>query len=210
MYTVYGSQNTGAFAIEAALKLAGEDYDYVTVNTRMGAHREAEFIAINPRQQVPALRLPDGSVMTESAAMLLHVADSFPTANLLPEPGTSARAQAYRWIVFLSANIYEADLRYYYAERYTAENGNPRAVREAALAQLDSGLAIIADVMKGRSTLLDSGWSLCDLYLTMLCQWHPESDRLFADHPALRKCVDETLSLPAVRAAAEKHPEMLG
>lgn len=210
MFRLYWSRNTGAFAVEATLALANADYELVTVDTKSGAHRQDDYLSVNPRMQVPTLRLPDDTVITESAAILLYLADIFPDAHLLPPAGSPARAQAYRWLVFMSANIYEADLRYYYSERYAGEGGNQEGVQTAALAHLNRNLGIISAYMAGRDTVLDEGWGLCDLYLTMLCQWHPDKDRLYAEHPPLKACVARTLAYPTVARIVDRHPRISG
>jgi len=119
MYKLYGSLGTGSASVEAALAEAGAEYQVIPVVTKDGAHLTDEYTTINPRQQVPSLQLPDGSVMTEGAAMMMHIADAFPQAALAPHAGTSARAQHDRWLVFLAVNIYEGELRRAYPERYS-------------------------------------------------------------------------------------------
>jgi glutathione S-transferase len=104
MYKLYGTKGTGTSAIKAALAEAGVPFEEVEVATREKQHLTAGYQKINPRQQVPALMLPDGSIMTETAAMLLHIADAHPAARLAPPPGTPARAQHDRWLVFLAVN----------------------------------------------------------------------------------------------------------
>ena len=93
MYRLYGSLGSGSAAVEAALAETGASYEVAVIDTKEDAHLSETFRRINPRQQVPALQLPDGSVMTEGSAMLLHLADAFPEADLAPRPGTPARAQ---------------------------------------------------------------------------------------------------------------------
>jgi glutathione S-transferase len=67
-------------APEAAFAEAGVDYDFVPVSRKTNENLTEDFRKINPRQQLPALMLPDGSIMTEGAAMLLHIGDAFPEA----------------------------------------------------------------------------------------------------------------------------------
>ena len=119
MYNLYGCNGTGSASVEAALALSGAEYAIVPIDTSKGEHLSPDFTAINPRQQVPALALPDGSLMTEGSAMMQHIADAFPAAGLAPQPGTPERAQHDRWLVFMAVNIYEGELRKAYAERYT-------------------------------------------------------------------------------------------
>lgn len=94
MYRLYGSLGTGSAAVEAALAESGAPYEVVTIDTKQDAHLTEEFRRINPRQQVQALQLPDGSVTTEGSAMLLHLADAFPEAGLAPKPGTAGPGPA--------------------------------------------------------------------------------------------------------------------
>ena len=88
MYRLYWARNTGAFAPEAAMTLAGVPFERLAVDTDAGEHQGEAYRRLNPMGQVPLLILPDGTAMTESAAMLLHLADRFPEAGLAPAPGT--------------------------------------------------------------------------------------------------------------------------
>lgn len=76
-----------------------------------GAHIEPSFL------QVPVLILPDGTKLTESAAMILQLNEDFP-GKLFPEKGP-ARATAFRWLLFMAVNLYETVLRYDYSGRFT-------------------------------------------------------------------------------------------
>src|SRR5262245_53876006 len=120
MYTLYGTVQTGTCAVEAALEEIGAPYRMVEVTTKEGAHLTEAYRAVNPRQQVPSLALPDGSVVTEGPAILIHLADSHRQAELAPEPGTPMRAQHDRWLIYFAVNVYEGELRKVFPDRYTA------------------------------------------------------------------------------------------
>ena len=167
MYRLYGSLGTGSGAVEAALAEAGADYEVVTTNTKEGAHLTEEFRRINPRQQVPALQLPDGTVVTETAALLLHIADAFPAAELAPKPGTSARAQHDRWLVFMAVNIYEGELRHYYPDRYADDAGS---VEEKAIAYVERHYAILDEAIRG-PFLFGDRMTMADIFLWTLSSW---------------------------------------
>ena len=64
MYRLFGSLGSGSGAVEAALAEAGANYEVVATATKDGAHLTEAYRVINPRQQVPALELSDGSVMS--------------------------------------------------------------------------------------------------------------------------------------------------
>ncbi len=131
-YRLYGRNATGSAAVEAAFAEAGVDYDLVDVPRNAGEAAAAGYLAVNPRGQVPALVLPDGTAIAEGTAILLHIADAFPASRLAPPPGSFARAHHDRWLLFLQANIYEGELRRYYPDRYTADPVCTENVRAAA------------------------------------------------------------------------------
>jgi glutathione S-transferase len=171
MYRLYGSQGSGSVSVEAALAEAGAEYEVVPTTTAEGRHLTEEFRRINPRQQVPALRLPDGSAMSEGAAMMLHLADAFPAAKLAPAPGSSARAQHDRWLIFMAVNIYEGSLREAYAHRYTDDpNGADRIVSNARAYQKRHFEILEATIGSGPYLAGDT-LTMSDIYLWMLANW---------------------------------------
>ena len=156
MYELYWSPATGAFVVEAVLEELGLAYERVSTITGQGEHRRPEYVAMNPLQQIPSLRLPDGTVMTETAAIVMHLCDCRPEAGLLPEPGTSERARAYRWLVLLAVNFYEADLRFYYPDRYTADPNGLEGVKQSAVQRMDRLLEVIE---KGAGARALAAWA---------------------------------------------------
>lgn len=171
MYRLYGSPGSGSAAVEAALAEVGADHQVTVVKTSDGEHRTDAFRVINPRQQVPALQLPDGSVMSEGAAMLLHLADAFPATRLAPLPGTSARAQHDRWLIFMAVNIYEAELRKAYCERYTDDAGGTKAVASNADTYIKRHYAILEQAIGSGPHLFGAELSMADIYLWTLASW---------------------------------------
>ena len=171
-YTLYSSLGSGGFAVEAALAKAGAPYTYVEIDTANQAHKQPAFLKINPLGQVPAMMLPDGTLMTESAAMVIHIAHLFPGANLAPKPGTSAHAKVLRWMLYMACNLYEADLRYYYPARYTTDPAGAGSVKAAGAAYMDKSFPIIEAGLDPYLAGNDLG--IADVYLAMLTTWSPE------------------------------------
>ena len=198
MYTLYWSARTGAFVVHAMLEELGVEYKLVTVDTQKGEHQTAEFLAINPRGQIPALKLPDGSVLAESAAIVLHLGDCHPETGLLPPPGDSARGQLYRWLFFATNNIYEADLRYYYSDRYTTDANGVEQVKTAAVSALDRWWDLVEAELKPDSYMLGEQFSALDIYMVMLIIWHPDTDGLFERCPKLQSLWQRVQQRPAI------------
>jgi len=174
MYTLYSRPNSGGFVAEVAFELAGVPINVVNVDK---AAPPAEFLAISPLGQVPALVLPDGRTMTESAAISIMIADLDPQAGLAPGASSPARADFLRWLLFMSSALYPAVLRYFYADRYTAAPSGVDAVRTAALAEIDRCFEIIEKALADRPWLAGDQMSIADVYLLMLAHWHPVADR---------------------------------
>ncbi|MGV3551390.1 glutathione S-transferase family protein [Rhizobium sp.] len=167
MYKLYGSFGSGSAAVEAALAETGVAYEVVMTNTKEDAHLTDAYRAINPRQQVPALELPDGSVMTEGSAMLLHLADAHPHTALAPAPGSSARAQHDRWLIFMAVNVYEGELRHFYPGRYS---DRPASVVAKALEYVERHYMIVDEAIKGPYFFGDT-LTMLDIYIWNMATW---------------------------------------
>ena len=90
MFTLYGDLGSGAFSAEAALAEAGAPYRFELVSLERNEQRQPAFLAINPSGKMPALKISEGEIITESAAILLTLADYFPQARLLPPQASQA------------------------------------------------------------------------------------------------------------------------
>jgi glutathione S-transferase len=182
-YTLYSHDGSGGFAVEAALVKAGAAHRVITVDTAKGEQNQPEFVAINPMRQVPVLVLPDGTTMTESAAIVVHLAAAFPDQALAPKPATPAHARFLRWMFFMAANLYEGDLRYFYAERYTTDPAGIEGVKGAGAAHMKKSFAVVEDALAPGPFLCGPALTMADVYLAMLMAWSPEpiaSRRLLA------------------------------
>ena len=130
--------------------------------------------------------------------MVLHLCDGDPEAGLLPAPGTTERAVAYRWLLLMATGLYESDLRYYYADRYTAEPAGVAGVKEAARQRLDRLFGIVEDALEPGPYLLGERFSACDLYLFMLALWHPGRIAHLERHPRLLRLARLVRQRPSV------------
>jgi GST-like protein len=106
MYTLIGAPGWGSAIAEALLDLSGLPYQVEDIDPKKPTTESKRLTALNPLAQVPTLLLPDGTVMSESAAIALHIADRAPAAALVPPPGDPTRDAFLRWLVFIVANVY--------------------------------------------------------------------------------------------------------
>lgn len=185
MYKLYTRPGSGGFVVEAALALANARFDQIDVPKT--DRPDQAFLDISPLNQVPVLTLPDGRSITESAAICMLLAERHPDAGLSPAPGEPGRADFLRWMAFMSSVLYPAVLRFYYAPRYTADAEGAKAVKQAAVAEMDRGFAIVDAALAGREWLAGDRLSLADIYLVMLVAWHPDAEKARTAWPGIQR-----------------------
>ena len=93
IFTLYGAAGSGSVPVEATLRLIGQDYRVIEAPTWEGEAERRKVASVNPMRQIPALVTPGGEVITESAAILIWLADSHPQARLSPALDDPRRAQ---------------------------------------------------------------------------------------------------------------------
>ncbi|RVD54775.1 glutathione S-transferase family protein [Mesorhizobium sp. M2D.F.Ca.ET.185.01.1.1] len=185
MYKLYTRPGSGGFVVEAALAMTGVPFEQIDVPKTDVP--DPAFLAISPLNQVPVLTLPDGHSLTESAAICILLAERHPKAGLAPDAGSPGRADFLRWMAFMSSVLYPAILRLYYAHRYIADGEGLQPVKQAAVAEMDRGFAILDQALAGRDCLAGETVSLADIYLVMLVAWHPDIEKARSAWPNIER-----------------------
>ena len=204
-YRLYGRRGAGSLAPQIVLEEIGAPYELLWFS-KSAADLEA-LRRINPAGKIPILTLPDGTAVTESAAILIHLTDAHPEAGLAPPTGTTAHARFLQWMVFLSANLYEAVLRYYYCERY-ATTGAAAAPAIKAQALNDYGAHLERIHGELSPYVLGDRLSAADPYLHMLAAWYPEDEAPLASRlPKLTQHAGLLRRRPATLKAERDHAE---
>ena len=146
---------------EAGVTFEIERVDLASHLTETGA----DFTQINPKGYVPALRLDDGQVLTEGAAIVQFIADLHPKAGLAPKPGTLERARLQEYLNYIAAEYHKA-----FAPLFSpnaSESAKAVAVTNVKR-RLDYFEKIFSD---GRSYLLGDTFSVADAYLFVISTW---------------------------------------
>ena len=203
-FTLYGDLGSGAFSAEAALAEAGAPYTFELVSLEKGEQKQPAFLAINPSGKMPALRLAEGEIITESAAILLTLADHFPQARLLPPQASNDRAQAYRWLAFMASEIYPIVEIVDYPDRFMPEGGEAGALRKIARDRIRERILIVERMVKG-PFLLAGGFSILDIYAAMFTRWSLEPDWKLAHIPRLMALAEAVSRRPAIAPVWQRH-----
>lgn len=206
MYTLYGSPQSGSAAIEAALVRAGAPHRIVRGSTWEPGPGLDELATLNPMKQVPTLRLPDGQVMTESAAILIELGLRYPASGLLPKaPGP--RAQAVRALVFIAANCYSNVSISDYPERWSVGARKPthERVRASAHLRLHEAWDRFADTFAADPFIAGAVPGAPDLLAAVVSHWSGARKHLGQSRPAFTALLDRIEAHPSVAKVFQRH-----
>jgi glutathione S-transferase len=174
MITLHYYPSNASFAPHVLLHELGVPFELQLVDRSHNAHKSPAYLRLNPNGLIPVL--VDGElVLYETAAILLHLADTHPQAGFAPPLGTPERAQLYKWMLWLSNTMQAMLMHYFYPDRMV-EPGNvegtaqvqaqARAKVGAMLQQIDDQLAL-----HGGPWLLGERYGIADPLAAMLCRW---------------------------------------
>jgi len=197
-YKLYGRPRWGSTLVEAQLVWYGLPFTYETVGDllRDPSSRTA-LEKVNPLAQVPTLVLPDGQVMSESAAITLLLADATGQDSLVPRPGAPERPAFLRWLVYLVANVYPT---FTYAD-IPGRFVEVEAAQQPFVATVEAYRDRLWHQVEGEARapwFLGDRFSALDLYVDVMTRWGRRRPWFEANTPRLfaiaRRC-DELPSL---------------
>lgn len=204
-YLLYGCPGSGSAAVEMALQRCGLAYQLVRAASWEPGPGLEELAAHNPLRQVPTLLLPDGKVLSESAAILIHLGLEHPP--ILP---ATERARCLRGLVFIAANCYSAVGVSDFPERWTtsADDQAHEAVRQAARAQLHLAWQHFADQFfdpSQRPWLSGAQPGALDFLAVVVSSWSGARPALKRLRPAFHAFLQTLQAHPAVAPVYRAH-----
>lgn len=204
-FTLYGEPDSGSFTPEAMLALVGASVTLIDLDLTKLDQRKPEFLAINPVGRIPALMTPEGTLLTESVAIVLHLAERFPAAGFLPPVGSVERARAYRAMLMVAGEVYPAVTREDYPERFTPTGEAAEAIRAQAVTDLQNAWALIERAIVTGPFVLGDTFSAADLYLTGISRFILEPAWRAAHLPKIEAIARHVARLPAVAPVYRRH-----
>ena len=196
--TLYGSRSTASLVVHWLLIELDIPHTLRQLDFDRDEQKAPEYLALNPQGRVPTLVI-DGQVLTESAAIAMHLADLRPEAGLAPQPGTLARAAYYRWMFFCAYTLMPAYRGWFYpdepagAQHTDLIQASSHAIIERAWQQVDGLLAASGPYLLGAQR------SAADFVLTMLMRWSRNMPRPSDTWPALLAHAKLMKALPSFR-----------
>jgi glutathione S-transferase len=197
---LYFSPLSCSLAARIALYEAGAEAEFVHVDRATKAMDDGgDYRTIHPLGVVPTLRLEDGELLTELAAILQYLAERFPEAGLAPVD-LRGRTELRKWLSFVGTELHKGTF-FPLFDRSASE-----AVKAYALSKVEPRLSWLADQLEGRDYLLGQ-FSVADAYLITTLHWCLATPVRLETWPTLKAYLKRGLARPHVaRAIAEEKP----
>ena len=206
-YVLYFGFNMGSAAAQAIAVWPVLPLTLRQVNLGHGEDHNPEYLAINPVGKVPALSLLDGSILTESAAILLYLCELAPDRRLFPAAGDPARPEALRWLFFMASDLYATMVINYHYDDFEADGVSvPAPIRAKARDDLADQFAVLE-----KHALADKTWingarmGALNSYAAMIMSWRPSTINLGRDHQPLARLEAAMWKDPLVGASFRQH-----
>lgn len=214
--TLYYHPRACSLSCHIALEESELPFAAREINIRAGAHKEDDYLQVNPWGKIPALHIDD-QVLTEAHAILTFIADSVPDKQLMPPAATLERARAHEWLNFLSSTVHIAFRPLFRTAMLAGADGPLEQVKRAGIPILQSTLGEVDRRLANRCWALGDTYSVCDAYLLVfwiwsqredvvsyapaMPNWRALSERVYARPATQRALARERLTAAALKAA---------
>jgi glutathione S-transferase len=204
--TLYFAPGSCAFASLIALEEAGAPYRAQPVLLSAGEQRKPEFLALNPRGQVPVMEA-DGRILRENLAVLSFIANRFPEAKLLPFGDPFRMGKAYEILSWFATNLHVAVAQMWRTERFTDDDGIKERLKLTGARNFERTLATFDEhSAAGGAFLLGETFSVVDGLAPVAARWMKRVPIEAGQFPAFNALVARVEARPAyARAVAREN-----
>ena len=165
---LYFSPGACSLAPHIALREAGHEFEVERVDIpNKKTESGDDYWAVNPKGYVPALKLDDGTVLTEVAVILQYIADQNQAANLAPRFGSIERYHLLEWLNFIATEVH----------KQIGAMFNPKMTPEMKAVQLgviERRMGALDKMLADKQYLMGDAFSIADAYLFNILLWAPK------------------------------------
>jgi glutathione S-transferase len=169
--TFYRAPMSTATITELVLAELGIPHETVTLDIQKGDTKKPEFLKVNPNGKVPVI-VHDGTVIFESAAITIHLGDTFGVEKSVWPSDRLKRGEAMKWVVWTNVSLGDAVARWMRntMDWFPAEQRNAKA-GEAGQKEMRELLGILDASLEGRDYLCGAAFTLADVHLNSYLDW---------------------------------------
>ncbi|MCP2233621.1 MULTISPECIES: glutathione transferase GstA [Erwinia] len=177
------------------LRETGLDFTLVNIDLKAKTTEQGEdYLLINPKGQVPALELNDGSVLTEGVAIVQYLADLKSDRQLLAPAGSLTRYHTLEWLNFIATELHKG-----FSPLFRPTT--PEEVKNLAREQLMQKFQYVNNELKEKQWLLGLRFTVADAYLFTVTRWAHAIKLDLSGLSALNEWFERVAARPAVAAA---------
>ncbi|MHB1587844.1 MAG: glutathione transferase GstA [Acidiferrobacteraceae bacterium] len=157
----------GACSMATHIALCEASLPHELEQVDLGTHKTAsgvDYMSINPKGYVPALKIDGGEVLTENIAVLQYVADRDPGTGLAPKTGTLERYRLIEWLAFISTEVHKQFSPFF--RPHTTDE-----VKAAQLQLLARRFDYLVQTLSAEQYLLGGRFTVADAYLFTVLNW---------------------------------------
>jgi glutathione S-transferase len=208
MLKLYYAPGTCALASHIALEEAGANYEAIRLNFKTEDQKKPDYLKINPKGRVPAL-VTDRGVLTETPALLIYIAQTFPAAKLAPlgDPFALAKVQAFN--SYLCSTVHVAHAHRMRGARWTDDAAAMETMKKKVPQTVGECFALIEREMFEGPWVMGANYTVCDGYLYTLTQWLDGDGVDVNKTPKIAEHFKRVGERPAVRKAVEDEMRQL-
>jgi len=197
---LYYAPGACSLAPHIVAREAGLALDLERVDLGTDPHRTttgADFTQINPKGSVPALRLDDGQLLTEAAAIVQYLADLAPMSGVAPAAGTLERYRLQEWLSFIGTELHKMFSPWLFHPEYGEQ------AAEVARAKIVQRFAFLDAHLAAHTYLLGPGFTVADAYAFTIVSWGRAMQIDLAPFAHLQRYMDGIAARPQVREAVQ-------
>lgn len=191
---LYFSPLACSLASRIALYEAQADAHFTEVDPKTKRTADGtDYLAVYPLGMVPLIRLEDGSLLSENAAVLQYIAARYPDAELGARDDLE-RAKLQQWLCFIGTELHKALFIPLFDKALNED------AKQHALAKGKSRLAYLNNYLTGREFLL-SRFTVADAYLYTVLNWSMATAVDLAPWPAVQSYFKRLQTRPSIAKA---------
>ena len=170
MIRLFYYPGNASFAPHCLLKHVNAEYQLELVDRLGGQHKTQEYLSLNPAGRIPVLVIDDQPIF-ESAAICIHIAELFPSYELIPPIGDPLRPIFFQWLSYLNNTLQSELMIRHYPHYHTDQPSTISGIITAQDQRIAHVLSLIDKQLEGKTFVLGEQLSVCDFFLFMLAQW---------------------------------------
>ena len=203
MLKLYYAPGTISIAVAIALEEAGLAYEPIKVDFGSAAQTKPDYLAINPKGRVPALVTQNGTILTETGALLDYIAALAPEAGLIPsDPEDAAHMRSVMY--YMASTMHVAHAHKMRGSRWADQQSSWEDMQAKVPETVAASAAFVqSDCLRGGYVMGDS-FSLADPYVYMVCSWMDGDGVPPRDYPAIEAFLANMESRASVKAVRAK------